>query len=54
MFAYSKAMRTTKPHLPVRYFNYFGNVLEAWGTTGGQQGDPLEISLFNVSQHGTL
>ena len=43
MFAYSKAMRTTKPHLPVRYFNYFGNVLEAWGTTGGQQGDPLEM-----------
>jgi hypothetical protein len=40
MFQYFRAMRTTKSHL--RYFDYLGNVLDAWGKTGGQQGDPLE------------
>jgi hypothetical protein len=38
MFQYFRAMRTTKSHL--RYFDYLGNVLDAWGKTGGQQGDP--------------
>ena len=49
MFAYFKAMRTTKSHL--RYFDYLGNVLEAWGKTGGQQGDPLEMIVFCISIH---
>ena len=38
MFQYFRVMRTTKSHL--RYFDYLGNVLDAWGKTGGQQGDP--------------
>jgi hypothetical protein len=29
-------MRNTQSHL--RYFDYCGNVLDAWGKTGGQQG----------------
>jgi hypothetical protein len=42
-------MRTTKPHL--RYFGYCVKVLDAWGTTGGQQGDPLEMIVFCLSIH---
>ena len=42
-------MRTTKSHL--RYFDYLGNVLDAWGKTGGQQGDPLEMIIFCLSVH---
>jgi hypothetical protein len=38
MFEYFKTLRTTKSHL--RYFDFCGNVLDAWGKTGGQQGDP--------------
>ena len=41
MFQYFKVMHTTKTHL--RYFDYLGNVLDDWGKTGGQQGDPLEM-----------
>jgi hypothetical protein len=41
MFEYFRTMRTTKSHL--RYFDYCGNVLDAWGKTGGQQGDPLQM-----------
>ena len=44
MFVYFRAMRTTKSHL--RYFDYLGNVLDAWGKTSGQQGDPLEMVVF--------
>jgi hypothetical protein len=32
MFEYFRAMRNTKSHL--RYFDYRGNVLDAWGKTG--------------------
>ena len=49
MFQYFRAMRTTKSHL--RYFDYLGNVLDAWGKTGGQQGDPLEMIVFCLSVH---
>ena len=46
-------MRTTKSHL--RYFDFLGNVLDAWGKTGGQhvaqQGDPLEMIIFCLSVH---
>jgi hypothetical protein len=31
--------------------DYLGNVLEAWGKTGGQQGDPLEMIVFCISIH---
>jgi hypothetical protein len=49
MFEYFRAMRTTKSHL--RYFDYCGNVLDAWGRTGGQQGDPLEMIVFCLTVH---
>jgi hypothetical protein len=49
MFEYFRAMRTTKSHL--RYVDYLGNVLDAWGKTGGQQGDPLEMIVFCLSVH---
>ena len=49
MFEYFKAMRTTKSHL--RYFDFCGNVLDAWGKTGGQQGDPLEMIVFCLTIH---
>ena len=31
--------------------DYLGNVLDAWGKTGGQQGDPLEMIIFCLSVH---
>ncbi len=49
MFSYFKSLRTTKSHL--RYFYFCGNVLDAWGKTGGQQGDPLEMIVFCLSIH---
>jgi len=42
-------MRTTKSHL--RCFNYCRNVLDAWGKTGGQQGEPLEMIMFCLTVH---
>jgi hypothetical protein len=44
-----RTMRTTKSHL--RYFDYCGNVLDAWGKTGGQQGDHLEMIVLCLSVH---
>ena len=44
-------------HLPnssppsLRYFDFCGNVLDAWGKTGGQQGEPLEMIVFCLSIH---
>ncbi len=32
----------------MRYFDYLGHVLDAWGKTGGQQGDPLEMIVFKA------
>jgi hypothetical protein len=49
MFEYFRAMHTTKSHLG--YFDYCGKVLDAWGKTGGQQGDPLEMIVFFLSVH---
>jgi hypothetical protein len=49
MFEYFTAMRTTKSHL--RYFDYCGNVLDAWGKTCGQQGDSLEMIVFCLTVH---
>ena len=42
-------MRTTKSHLC--YFDFCGNVLDVWGKTGGQQGDPLEMIVFCLTIH---
>jgi hypothetical protein len=42
-------LHNTKSHL--RYFDYFGNVLDAWGKTDGQQGDPLEVIVFCLIVH---
>ena len=47
MFEYFRAMRTTKSHLC--YFDYCSKVLDTWGKTGGQQGDPLEMIVFCLS-----
>jgi hypothetical protein len=52
MFEYFRAMRITKSHL--RYLDYCGNVLDAWGKTGGQQGDPLAMIVFCLSVHCLL
>jgi hypothetical protein len=49
MFEYFRTMRTTQSHL--RYLDYCGNMLDAWGKTGGQQGDPLEMIVFCLSVH---
>ncbi len=49
MFQYFRAMRTAKSHLC--YFDYLGNVLDAWGKTGGQQGDLLEMIVFCLTVH---
>ena len=49
MFSYFKALRTTKSHLC--YFDFCGNVLDAWVKTGGQQEDPLEMITFCLSIH---
>jgi len=49
MFEYFRDMRTTKSHL--RYFDYCGNVLDSWGKTGGQQGEPLEMIVICLTVH---
>jgi hypothetical protein len=49
MSEYFKSLRTTKAHL--RYFDCCRNLLAAWGKTGGQQGDPLEMIVFCLSIH---
>ena len=49
LFGYFKAMRTC--HAKVRYFDWDGQVHFAKGKTGGQQGDPLEMLIFNLTIH---
>ena len=49
MFPYFQAMRTCTPIL--RYYDCFGQVHTAQSKTGGQQGDPLEMTVFNLSIH---
>jgi hypothetical protein len=48
-FGYFKAMRTC--HARLRYFDWDGQVHLAKGKTGGQQGDPLEMLIFNLTIH---
>ena len=38
MFEYFKGMRTTKSHL--RYFDFCGNVLDAWGKLADSKETP--------------
>ena len=40
-------MRTC--HAKLRYFDWDGQVQLAKGKTGGQQGDPLEMLIFNLT-----
>jgi hypothetical protein len=47
LFGYFKAMRTCCGKL--RYFDWDGQVHLAKGKTGGQQGDPLELLIFNLT-----
>jgi len=49
LFGYFKAMRTCQSKL--RYFDWDGQVHLAKGKTGGQQGDPLEMLIFNLTIH---
>ena len=49
LFGYFKAMRTC--HATLRYFDWDGQVHFAKGETGGQQGDPLEMLIFNLTTH---
>ncbi len=35
----------------LRYFDWDGQVHVAKGKTGGQQGDPLEMLIFNLTVH---
>jgi hypothetical protein len=35
----------------LRYFDFCGNVLAAWGKTGGQKGDPLEMIVCCLIMH---
>ena len=47
LFGYFKAMRTC--HSKLRYFDWDGQVHLAKGKTGGHQGDPLEMFIFNLT-----
>jgi hypothetical protein len=38
-------------HAKLRYFDWDGQVLLAKGKAGGQQGDPLEMLIFNLTMH---
>ncbi len=38
-------------HAKLRYFDWDGQVHLAKGKTGGQQGDPLEMLVFNLTIH---
>jgi hypothetical protein len=49
LFGYFKGMRTC--HAKLRYFDWDGQVHLAKGKTGGQQGDPLEMLVFNLTIH---
>ena len=49
LFGYFKAMRTCPGKL--RYFDWDGQVHLVQGKTGGQEGDPLEMLIFNLTIH---
>ncbi len=47
LFGYFEAMHGC--HSKLRYFDWHGQVHLAKGKTGGQQGDPLEMLIFNLT-----
>ena len=47
MFGYFNDIRTC--HAKLRYFDWDGQVHLAKGKTGGHQGDPLEMIVFNLT-----
>ena len=49
LFGYFKAMRGC--HSKLRYFDWDGQVHLTKGKTVGQQGDPLEMLIFNLTIH---
>jgi hypothetical protein len=49
LFGYFKDMWTCETKL--RYFKWDGQVHIVKGKTGGQQGDPLEMLIFNLTVH---
>jgi hypothetical protein len=49
LFGYFKAMRSCEAKL--RYFDWDGQVHIVKGKTGGQQGDPLEMLILNLTVH---
>jgi hypothetical protein len=49
LFGYFKAMRTY--HARLRCFEWDGQVHLTKGKTGGQQGDPLWMLIFNLTIH---
>ena len=49
LFGYFKGMYTC--HAKLRYFDWDGQVHLSKGKTGGQQGDPLEMLVFNLTIH---
>jgi hypothetical protein len=49
LFGYFKAMCGC--HSKLRYFDWDGQVHLVKGKTGGQQGDPLEMLIFNLTIH---
>jgi hypothetical protein len=49
MFGYFKAMRAC--HAKLRHFDWDRQVHLANSKTGGQQGDPLEMLVFNLTIH---
>ncbi len=49
LFGYFKAIRSCETNL--RYFDWDGQVHIVKGKTGGQQDDPLEILIFNLTVH---
>ncbi len=49
LFGYLKAIRSCEAKL--RYFDWDGQVYVVKGKTGEQQGDPLEMLIFNLTVH---
>jgi hypothetical protein len=49
MFEYFRAIRTTNSHM--RYFDYCCEVLDVWGKTSRQKGDPLDMIVLCLSVH---
>jgi hypothetical protein len=49
LFGYFKAIHTC--HSKLRYFDWYGQVHLVKGKTGGQEGDPLEMFIFNLTIH---